>query len=73
MKPGITDVASYLATKIPTGADSDEQAVQDWRATLYNAKATNAMAPVKDLVAKSIPEDEHARALCTDLTSTGTP
>jgi len=67
MDPGITDVATYLATQIPTGADTPEQAVADWRSTLYNAKRTNAISAVADLVARSAPEDAHALELCQGL------
>jgi hypothetical protein len=67
MDPGITDVASYLATQIATGADTEAQAIEDWRATLYNARRTNALPAVADLVRRCAPEDEYALALCTSL------
>ena len=65
--PGITDIASYLATCIPTGADSEEAAVEDWRTTLYNARATNAMRPLRDMVVRTVPDDAVARSLCEHL------
>jgi len=68
MNPGITDVASYLAVRIPTGADDEAQAVSDWRTTLYNARATGAMRPLTELVRRSVPEDEVAAELCEELT-----
>lgn len=63
----ITAIASYLATRIPTGARDPEQAVQDWRLTLYNARATNTLRPLRDLVIRSAPGDERARQLCERL------
>ncbi len=65
--PGITDVASYLAARIPTGADSLETAREDWRTTLYNARDTNALRPLRDLVLRSVPDDPTARELCDAL------
>lgn len=67
MKPGITEIASYLASRIPTGADTHEGAVQDWRITLYNARATGTLRPLTDLVIRSVPDDAHAHALCRGL------
>ena len=67
MNPGITDIASYLAVRIPTGNDSEDGAKNDWRTTLYNARATQAMKPLSELVRRSVPEDEHAVALCESL------
>jgi len=67
MNPGITDIASYLAVRIPTGADDEDKAVADWRATLYNAKATGAMRPLTELVKRSVPDDEVAADLCDAL------
>ena len=67
MDPGITDIASYLATRIPTGAASPEEQVRDWRETLYNARATNALRPLTDLVMRAAPDDAVAAALCRTL------
>jgi hypothetical protein len=67
MKPGITDIASYLAARIPTGKDDEAAALQDWRMTLYNAKATNAIRPLTDMVVREIPEDRLARDLCASI------
>lgn len=68
--PGITDVASYLATRIPTGAETPDEAREDWRTTLYNARATNAMRPLRDMVVRTVPDDPVARSLCDHLAST---
>lgn len=67
MDPGITDIARYLATRIPTGAESAEDATHDWRTTLYNARATNSVRPLRDLVAREVPDDPVARSLCESL------
>ena len=67
MDPGITDIATYLAAKIPTGAETPEGATQDWRATLYNARATNTVKPLRDLVVREVPDDAVARSLCESL------
>ena len=67
MQPGITDIATYLATCIPTGSETSEGAVSDWRQTLYNAKATHCLRPLKDFVIRTVPEDEQARALVEGL------
>ena len=67
MDPGITDIATYLAGKIPTGAETPEEATQDWRTTLYNARATNTVKPLRDLVVREVPEDPVARSLCESL------
>jgi hypothetical protein len=67
MDPRITDIASYLASRIPTGADSDEDAVQDWRLTLYNAKATASVRPLTDMIVRSVPDDPIAAAYCEAL------
>ncbi len=53
--PGITDIARQLAEHLPTGATSPEQTVQDWRSTIYNAKATASMRPLADLIDRSTP------------------
>ena len=66
MDPSITDVASYLAAQIPTGAEREEDAVQEWRQTLYNAKKTRAMGVVTSMVARES-DDPWARELCRDL------
>ena len=58
MDPGITEIAAQLADRIPTGADSPEQAVQDWRDTLYNAKQTACMGPLAELIKRSAPDDD---------------
>lgn len=67
MDPGITDIATYLATCIPTGSQTPEGAVSDWRQTLYNARATNCLRPLTDLVIRAVPEDEQARSLVEGL------
>jgi hypothetical protein len=67
MDPGITDIARYLATKIPTGAETPEESTEDWRTTLYNARATNTVRPLRDLVVREVPEDAVARSLCEAL------
>jgi len=67
MDPGITDIATQLATRIPTGADSEDQAVEDWRTTLYNARATNAMGPLTDMVRRTAPGDATVAGLCDQL------
>ncbi len=67
MQPGITEVASYLATQIPTGAKTPHAAVQDWRTTLYNARATGALSVVTDMVNCLAPYDAQARVLCEGL------
>ncbi len=61
MDPSITDVASYLAARIPTGADDERQAVEDWRGTLYNARATRSLKVVAELVEREVPGDWIAR------------
>ena len=61
MDPSITDVASYLAAKLPTGAEDEAQAIQDWRGTLYNAKATRSLGVVQDMVERDAPGDWVAR------------
>lgn len=67
MDPGITDIARYLATRIPTGADSPEASTEEWRTTLYNARATNTVKPLRDLVVREVPDDPVARSLCEGL------
>ncbi len=67
MNPGVTDVASYLAARIPTGARSLEQSIRDWRLTLYNARDTKALRPLTELVRRSLPEDPEAANLCESL------
>jgi hypothetical protein len=67
MDPGITDIATYLATRIPTGSDTPEGAVREWRETLYNARATNCLRPLQDMVIRAVPRDEQARALVEGL------
>jgi hypothetical protein len=67
MDPGITDIARYLATRIPTGAETDADRTEDWRTTLYNARATNTIRPLRDLVAREVPDDPLARSLCESL------
>jgi hypothetical protein len=67
MDPGITDIARYLASRIPTGAESDEERTADWRTTLYNARATNTVRPLRDLVSREVPDDPVARSLCESL------
>ena len=73
MNNSITDVASYLAARIPTGATTLEDRVSDWRATLRNAKLTRAMRPLRDLVRRSLPGDEAATTMCDRLTEAGRP
>jgi len=51
--PGITDIARQLADSIPTGATTSEQTIQDWRSTIYNAKATASITPLVDLIERS--------------------
>ena len=67
MEPGITDIASYLATKIPTGSASEDGCREDWRTTLYNARATNSLRPLRDLVVRTVPEDPIAQLMCESL------
>jgi hypothetical protein len=67
MDAGITDIASYLAARIPTGSDTPEGARDDWRTTLYNARSTQAMKPLTELVRRSVPDDDEAVALCESL------
>ena len=67
MNPGITDVASYLAARIPTGATSLEARVADWRMTLRNARLTRSVRPLADLVRRSLPGDTPAVELCESL------
>lgn len=61
MDPSITDVASYLATAIPTGSETEDGAREDWRGTLHNARRTKSMSIVSDMVARSAPEDDLAQ------------
>lgn len=61
MDPSITDVASYLAARIPTGADSEDGAREDWRGTLHNARRTKTMGVVSELVSRQAPEDDLAQ------------
>ena len=65
--PGVTDIASYLATKLPTGAETVAGAIDDWRTTLYNAKATRSEKPLADMVKRALPGDDHAAALADTL------
>ena len=67
MDPGITDIAGHLAEAIPTGAADAERAKQDWRQTLYNAKATASVRPLTDMIRRSRPGDEKVAALCDAL------
>lgn len=67
MTPGITDIASYLAVRIPTGSATEDGARDDWRTTLYNAKRTSTLKPLTELVRRSVPDDEHAVALCESI------
>lgn len=68
MDPGITEIAAQLAEHIPTGADSPEEATQDWRTTLYNARATASMRPLTDLIERSAaPGDPKPAALAQIL------
>jgi hypothetical protein len=67
MDPGITDIARYLAEKIPTGSASEAERTDDWRTTLYNARATNTVRPLRDLVVREVPDDPLARSLCESL------
>ncbi len=67
LNPGITDVASYLAVRIPTGARSLEDSIADWRTTLRNARATRALRPLTELVRRSLPDDPEAAQLCERL------
>ena len=53
MDPGITEIAAQLAEEIPTGAESHEEATQDWRTTLYNAESTRSMGPLTELIERS--------------------
>lgn len=67
MNPGITDVASYLAVRIPTGARSVQDRVSDWRLTLRNARTTRSLRPLVDLVRRSLPDDPEAAEMCEGL------
>lgn len=67
MKPGVTQIASYLAGMIPTGGSSEEERVQDWRTTLYNAKATRSQRVVSSMVRRLLPGDRMAEDLCEVL------
>lgn len=67
MDPGITDIASQLALDIPTGAASTEQAKDDWRTTIYNAKATASVRPLTDMIRRSAPGNERVAELCDVL------
>ncbi len=67
MDPRITEIATYLASLIPTGADDPSVAVQDWRTTLYNARATASIRPLTDLIERSTPGDPIAAAYCEAL------
>lgn len=55
MDPGITDIAKQLAESIPTGASSPEQTTEDWRSTIYNAKATSSLRPLTELIERLAP------------------
>ena len=65
--PGITDIAACLAEKIPTGAKPAEVQREEWRTTLYNARATNSLRPLTDLVIRSAPNEPALHALCRGL------
>jgi hypothetical protein len=65
--PGITDIARQLAEHLPTGATDLEQTVQDWRVTIYNAKATASMRPLADLIDRSTPEGVEAPRALADV------
>ncbi len=65
--PGITDIARFLANRIPTGAQTQGRAVEDWRTTLYNAKSTRSERPLADMVKRILPDDQEAASLCDSL------
>lgn len=68
MDPGITEIAAQLAESIPTGAESPDEATQDWRTTLYNAEANASMRPLTDLIERSAtPGDATPAALAEVL------
>lgn len=67
VKPGVTQIASYLAGVIPTGSNSEEERVQDWRTTLYNAKATRSQRVVSSMIRRLLPGDRKAEDLCEVL------
>jgi hypothetical protein len=67
MDPGITDIASQLAATLPTGAATEEQARDDWRTTIYNAKATASVKPLTEMIARSAPDDPVVAGLCDVL------
>ena len=68
MDPGITDIASQLAVVIPTGkGKSQQQATDDWRTTIYNAKATSSVRPLTDLIRRSAPGNEEVQEMCDVL------
>lgn len=68
MDPGITEIAAQLAEDIPTGAETREEAAQDWRTTLYNAEATASMRPLSEMIERSAtPQNARPRELAETL------
>ena len=68
--PAITDIARFLADKIPTGSHTVAGAVEDWRTTLYNARSTRSERPLTEMVKRILPGDEEAADLCDSLLPT---
>jgi hypothetical protein len=65
--PGITDIAACFAAHLPTGAKPLEVQRQEWRTTLYNARATNTLRPLTEMVIRAAPHDAQVHALCRGL------
>ncbi|MEQ1502258.1 MAG: hypothetical protein ABMB14_08500 [Myxococcota bacterium] len=66
-EPQITEIASYLATAIPTDGVDPAEATEAWRSSLRYARKTGAIGEVTELIEGAQPEDETLRAHCEAL------
>jgi hypothetical protein len=66
-EPQITDIASYLSTRLPTEGVAPADAKEAWRHTLRYARTTGAIEPLTALVERAEPDDATLRAHCESL------
>ena len=50
-EPQITEIASYLATALPTEGSDAAEATQAWRHTLRYARQSGAIEPIAEMIA----------------------
>lgn len=66
-EPQITEIASYLATALPTEGSEPAQAVDAWRHALRYAREAGAIDTITDMIRSDAAGDPRAEAYCDAL------